>query len=153
MRSRGAAHRAGTGVESSQVGVDHLLVAADAEQQRHVDVDAEAGELLDRAQSGLVLDLDHHVRLIEAPPELERLGDGRLGVVGEIRRAFERHETVAPVARVVGRAQLPRRSANVIECELEEQLLQIALASGGELRQLGVVAVGASNRGREDRRV
>jgi hypothetical protein len=80
----------GTSVKSAQVCVDHLLVAADSEQQRHVDVDAAAGELLDGGQSGLgSWELDHHVRFIEAPPVLKRVGNGRPSVIGEIRRAFE----------------------------------------------------------------
>ena len=38
-------------LEAAQVGLDHLLVALDGEQQRHVDVDAASGQLLDRADA------------------------------------------------------------------------------------------------------
>jgi hypothetical protein len=34
-------------------------------------------------------------RLVQPPPEIERLSDSRLGVVGEVGRAFERHEAGA----------------------------------------------------------
>jgi hypothetical protein len=40
--------------ESAEVGVDHLLVALDREEQRDVDVDAAAGELLDRGSPAAV---------------------------------------------------------------------------------------------------
>ena len=40
--------RGDAALEPAQVGLDHLVVALDGEQQRHVDVDAAGGQLLDR---------------------------------------------------------------------------------------------------------
>jgi hypothetical protein len=101
-----------------------LLVAADREQERDVDVHAAAGQLLDRQQpSRGARDLDHHVQPGKALPQLGRLSDRRIGVVGEVRRALERDEPVAATALIKGRAQYPSRLAHVVEREREEQLL------------------------------
>ena len=141
-------------LEAGEVGVDHLLVARDGEQQRDVDVDAAGGELLDRGDPGLGGGhLDHHVGPGEPAPQLERLLDRGLGVVGEVGRALERDEPVASVALVVGGAQQVGGPADVVERELEEQLLRVAHPGGDGGAQLVVVAVGAGDRLGEDRRV
>ena len=128
-------------LEAGEVGVDDLLVARDGEQQRDVDVDAAGGELLDRGDAGLGGgDLDHHVGPREAAPELERLLDRRRGVVGEVGRALERDEAVAPAAGVVGRAQQVGGAADVVEREREEELLRVAHAGGDGRAELVVVA-------------
>ena len=98
-------------------------------------------------------DLDHHVGPREPVPQLDRLLDRRRGVVGEVGRALERDEAVAPVARVVGGAQQVGGAADVVERELEEELLRVANAGGDGGAQLVVVAVGAGDRLGEDRRV
>ena len=54
-----------------------------------------------------------------------------VGVVGEVGRALEGDEPVAPGARVVGRAEQVGGSADVLERELEEQLLRVADTGGG----------------------
>ena len=141
-------------LEAGEVGVDDLLVALDGEQQRDVDVDAAGGELLDRGDPGLGGgNLDHHVGPREALPQLERLLDGRRGVVGEVGRALERDEPVAPVAGVVGRAQQVGGTADVVEREREEELLRVAHARGDRRADLVVVGVRARDRLGEDRGV
>jgi hypothetical protein len=113
-------------LESSQVGLHDLLVALDREQQRHVDVDAVGGEFLDRGDAGLGgRDLDHHVRKIQPPPELARLGDCPLRVVGQVWRALEGDEAVVTAGRVGGRAQHSGRAADVFQRDLEEELLGV----------------------------
>lgn len=85
----------GTAREPAQIRRDHPVVALEREQQRDVHVDAAAGQLLDgRDPGGRRGHLDHHVVAVEPPPELERLIDRRIGVVGEVRRALERDEPV-----------------------------------------------------------
>ena len=140
--------------QAREVGVDDLLVARDREQQRDVDVDAARGQLLDRRHAGLGGgDLDHHVRPCEPVPQLDGLLDGGRGVVGEVGRALEGDEPVAPGARVVGGAQQVGGAADVLERELEEQLLRVTDTGGDRGAKLVVVAVGARDRLGEDRRV
>ena len=64
----------------------------------------------------------------------------RRGVVGEVGRAFEGDEAVAPVAGVVGRAQQVGGAADVVEREREEELLRVAHAGGDGGAELVVVA-------------
>ena len=143
--------RIGPRRQATQVGVDHLLVALDREQQGDVDVHAAARQLLDRGQPrGRAGNLDHHVRLAEPLPQVGGLGDGRLGVVGQVGCAFERDEPVAALALLVGRAQQPGGRADVVEREREEQLPQIVFPARGQLAQLAVVAVGVGDRLGED---
>ena len=49
--------------------------------------------------------LDHQVFAIDGFPETLRLGDRRLGVVGEIRRDLEADETVRAMEPIVDRTQ------------------------------------------------
>ena len=86
----------------------------------------------------------------EPLPQVGGLGDGRLGVVGQVRRAFERDEPVAALAVLVGRAQQPGGRADVVEREREEQLPRVAFPARGQLPQLAVVAVGVGDRLGED---
>ena len=97
--------------------------------------------------------LDHHVRLVQSLPELARLGDRRLSVVGEIGCALERDESVAAAAGIEDGAQLVCGLADVVKRDREEQLLRVAFASVGETAQLRVVAIRAGDRLGEDRRV
>jgi hypothetical protein len=78
----------------------------------------------------------------ESLPQVERLRDRGLGVIGEIRGALERDEPVAAVALVECGAQLAGRPAHLVEREREKQLLQIALPGVGHLAELTVVQVG-----------
>ena len=74
-------------------------------------------------------------------PELERLLDGCLGVIGHIGRAFERDEAVASVAAVVGRSQERRGLRDVVKRQREEQRLRVIDSGRAQLAQLAVVAI------------
>ena len=62
-----------------------------------------------------------------ASPELERLLDRRLRVVGEVGRALEGDEAVAAVARLVGGAKQVGGAPDVVERELEEDFLRVVV--------------------------
>ena len=87
------------------------------------------------------------------PQSSTRLLDRGRGVVGEVGRAFEGDEAVAPAARLVDRTQQVGGAADVVEREREEELLRVAHAGGDGGAELVVVAVGAGDRLGEDRRV
>ena len=73
-------------LEPAGVGLGHLGVGLDGEQQRHVDVDALVDRLLDRGDARLRPgDLDHQVGPVDAVVERPGGGDGADGVVGERR--------------------------------------------------------------------
>ena len=59
---------------------------------------------------------------------------------GEVGRALEGDEPVAPGARVVGGAQQVGGSADVLERELEEQLLRVTDTGGDRFAKLVVIA-------------
>jgi hypothetical protein len=67
--------------------------------------------------------LDHHVGPVEPLPQLDRLRDRAGGVVGEVGRALEGDEAVAPIRGVVRRPQEVGGASHVFERQLEEQLL------------------------------
>ena len=103
-RSVGA--RGGQGLEARQVGLDDLVVAVEAEDQRDVDAAALADHLADgRDALGGGRDLDEQVGPVDPRVEVAGRGDGALGVVGQGRGDLERDEAVAAVGRVVDRAQ------------------------------------------------
>jgi hypothetical protein len=139
-------------LEAAHVGVDHLVVAGHREQQRHVDVDASRGELLNRGNALLGRgDLDHDVRPLQPTPQVERLLDRRVTVAGEVGGALERDEPVASIGLLVGGAKQVGGAAYVVECELEEELPWMADPRGDSSAQLVVVAVRAGDGLGEDR--
>ena len=75
-------------------------------------------------------------------PEVERLGDRRLGVVGDVGRALERDEAVVAAAAFVGRPQDRGGTADVVERDREEQLPPVvppAETSGAAARRSGPI--------------
>ena len=78
-------------------------------------------------------DLDHHVGPRETTPKIESLLDGGLRVVGEVGRALERHEPVAPTAGLVDGTQQVGGAAHVLERDHEEPLLRGPAPCGAKL--------------------
>ena len=89
-------------LEPFEIGLDHLLVPLQREDQRDVDVEAGGGGVGDRREAFAGRrDLDHHVGPAEPGEQLLRLGEGALGVVREIGVHLDRDEAVAAVPLVV----------------------------------------------------
>jgi hypothetical protein len=83
-------------LEPGQVRVDHLLVHLHAEDQRDVDADARRGGLADGGNALWIRgDLDEDVGPIDRLPEALRLRHRRSGVARDVRRDFQRDESVA----------------------------------------------------------
>ena len=145
------------GGQAAQVGVDHLLVALDAKNSRVTltltpwDVSCSiAGSPAKRAW-----DLDHHVRLVETPPE--PLWLGRLWRRCRRRgwRAFEGDEAVAAIAVVVGRAQAvgTHRGRRRGRVKKKSSLWLALLPAAASLWKSVVVEGRGGDRVGEDRRV
>jgi hypothetical protein len=140
-------------LEAADVGLGHLRVLLDAEEQRDVDVAPLVDHLLDRGGAlGRARDLDHEVGAIDALPVLARLLHRAIGVEGEVRVDLEGDEAVGAVARVVDHAQ---HVAGVLDVADRELLVDPAVveALARRLGELLVVVVGAEDGGVEDRRV
>ena len=140
-------------LEAADVGLRHLRVLLDAEEQRHVDVAPLVDHLLDRRRALLgARDLDHQVGAVDARPVLARLLHRAVGVEGEIGVDLEGDEAVDAAALVVDDAQ---HVAGVLDVADRELLVDLAvvLAGARELGELVVVVVGAEDRRVEDRRV
>ena len=133
-------------LEAADVGLGHLRVLLDAEEQRDVDVAPLVDHLLDRRRAlGGARDLDHQVGAVDAVPVLARLLDRALGVEGEIGIDLEGHEAVLAAALVVDDAQ---HVAGVLDVADRELLVDpaVVLARARELGELLVVVVGAEDR-------
>ena len=137
----------------SDVGLHHLLVGGDAEEQRDVDVQAVEQGLLDRRHA-LVggRDLDHQVRAIDKVPVHAALFKRARGVVGEPRRDLPGHVAVDAGGRVVDRAQDVAGRLHVVQ---RHRAIDLAggLALVGEGLELRVIVGGAEDRLLEDRGV
>ena len=82
-------------LEAAQVGLDHLLVAGEREDQGHVDRAAAGGHLFDRPDAGVRgRDLDQQVRPRDRRVEHRGLVDRGLGVVGEVGVDLDRDVAV-----------------------------------------------------------
>ena len=132
-------------------GLHHLLVGADREQQRHVDVHALVQRLLDRGDAGLGgRDLDHQVRAVDQAPVLARLLERALGVVREAGRDLERDVAVLAAGLLVHARERVRGQLDVPDGEAAVDLAGAqALARGGG--EVLVVVGGAEDRLLEDR--
>ena len=85
-RDRRGLRRIGTHerFDSSNMGLDHLAVAGQAEDQCHVDADAIADHRRNRVESGIRCgNLDHHVRTGNATGEFTSRGNRSLRIVAQ----------------------------------------------------------------------
>src|SRR6185503_10270681 len=142
-------------LDAAQVGLRHLAVALEGEDQRDVARDAGGDRLLDRGQPlGRGGDLDEEVGPVDHRVEALGLLDRALRVVREPRVDLERHPPVTGVvARLVPlRAEDVARAADVLDGEREEDLLRVALLLQ-DLAELVVVGVALGDRRLEDRRI
>jgi hypothetical protein len=139
--------------QAGQVGVDHLLVPVEGEDQGDVDADAFGQDLSDRGNAGLGRwDLDEEIRPVRVPVELGGRVERARGVVGEPRRNLERDPAVDTVRPLPDREELVGRATQVVDRELEERLLAGGAAAGAAEDAL-VVGAAARERVGEDRRV
>ena len=90
----------GGSLQPSQVGVDHLAVALESEDQRHVHADTFTGDRGNRWQASLGGgNLDQHVRSVNDLPQVGGLRCGGVGFVGQIRIDLDGHSAVDAVGR------------------------------------------------------
>ena len=145
----------GEPLDAADVGLGHLAVALEREDERDVDRDAGGDRLLDRGQAlQRRRDLDEQVRAVDERVQPLGLGDRRVGVVGEVGVDLERDPAVARVlAHIVpARAQDVAGRPDVVDGDGEEDLLRVALRLE-HLAQLLVVGVALGDRALEDGRV
>ncbi len=140
-------------LQSLQIRVGDLFVAAHAEEQRDVDVDPLVERLLDRGQADLGRrDLDHHVRTVDRSVQMARVSQRRLGVVRQVGRDLEAHEAVSALGPVVDPPQDVARGLHVLDGDRLVDLTG-AQPARGELLDPLVVAVLAGEGLVEDGRV
>jgi hypothetical protein len=134
-------------------GVRDLLVALDAEQQRHVDRDAGRRQLAEGLDALRRRGhLDEHVRAIDLGEEALGLADRVGRVARELRWQLEGDLTVLAAGLLVGRAQQVGAVPDVGEGEAEEDPAGVeAVPSRGD--QLAVVQLRVADGLLEDRGV
>ena len=137
-----AGHRGQVAVvrlEAGQVGLHHVVVAVEPEDQRHVDAAALADERADRLHAlGRRRHLHEQVRLGDAVVQLAGRGDGAVAVVRQIGRHLQRHEPVDAVALVVHRPQHGQRALDVGHRQRPVEVVDRG-AAGRQVRELLVV--------------
>ena len=96
-----------------------LLIHVLREEQRHVDIDAFADELLDRGnpfrRAG---HFDHQVFAAHRFPQAARFVDGLLSLVREVGRNLQAYVAVARLRPIVNRAQEVGGVLNVLDRQL-----------------------------------
>ena len=102
-------------LEAGDVGLHDVVVLVEPEDQGHVDADAGGQGLGDRRAALLGAgDLDEQVGLADGLPEVGRLGDRAVGVVGETGGDLDRDPAVDLVGRVEDRPQHLAALADVV---------------------------------------
>jgi len=138
---------------SSQIGLDHLPVALQREDQGDVDRLTPRDRVLDRAETRLrCRDLHEQVRPVDPLVQAHRLVEGCLTLVRERRVDLHRDVAVLALAVVPDPAEQIAGVLNIGHCELEEDLFGVrrSFEAGA---QLVVVGIALGDRLLEDRRV
>ena len=140
-------------LEPGDVRLGDLLVALDREQQRHVDRDADRGELAERLDArSRARHLDQQVRAIDLGHEVLGGRHRALDLVGELGRQLERDVPVAAAGAIPRVAQQVCAVADVLDREAEEDTARVEPLGGRRAKRL-VVEVGVADRLLEDRGV
>ena len=93
-------------LQAGDIGLGHLPVAGQAEEQGDVDVDALADELPDGRQALLGgRHLDEDIGAVQGLPQVAGLGDGAVGVVGQVGVDLQADEAVLAVQPVIERPE------------------------------------------------
>ena len=141
-------------LQAGEIGLRDLAIDLLREQQRDVDADAFADQMLDRGQAlrrGRYL--DHQVLALDVLPEPFGLGDGALGVHRQIGRDLEADETVIAVQGVVNRTQNVCGVLDVLDRERLEKVGDRPVALLQRLADRAVIFVRAADRLLENRGV
>ncbi len=140
-------------LQSAQVRLRHLLVGSDREQQCDIDVDPLVQRLLDGGHAlRRPRDLDHHIRPVDPAPERAHLLERALGVVRELRRDLERHESVASARVPVYTGEHVGGELHVADRDVLVDRHRIQVLPG-KLPQIVVVVIRPEDRLLEDRGV
>ena len=143
----------GVRLETVEVGVDHLPIAIEAEDQRHVRVATLGDHRADRSDAlGGRRDLDHHVAPGNAFVQLASGCFGARFVVGETRVDLHADEAVGAAGLVVHGLQHLGSTGDVLEHH-RPVVGRRRMVVEGQLTELLVVVLGALDRLLEDRRV
>jgi hypothetical protein len=141
-------------LQALQIGLHHLLVGVDGEQERDVDVHPFADQALDGGDAGRRRgDLHHQVWPVDGFPQVQRLLHRRFGVVGEIGRAFQAHIAVAALGLGVDGLQDVGRRLDVGDGQMLIDLRQTAVAFCQEGPDRVRIVAAVANRLLEDRGV
>ena len=140
--------------QSGQIGLGDLHIDLPREQQRDIDADPLANQLLDRRQAfRRRRHLDHQILAVDVLPKPLGLGNRALGIHGEIGRHLQADEPVGSFEAVIDRAQHIRRKLDVLDGEKLEQLGDRAIAALECVPDGAIIFVGTADRLLEDRRI
>ena len=140
-------------LQAGQVGVDHLPISLQREDQRDVDADPLGQGGGDRGQPGQRgRDLDKQVRPVHQPPQRPGLGDGLGGVIGDPRIDLEGDPPVQPAAGVVSLAQDVTGPADVVAGDRPGRFPEVD-AAHRQVGHLAVVGLAVRQGVREDGRI
>jgi hypothetical protein len=129
-----------------QIGLGHLAVVLDGEDERDVDVDT-LGERLpnggDACRCGG--NLHHQVRAINRVPEAPHLRERPFGILCQIGRDFDADEAILPLRALIGGAQQVSDRLHVGHRQCLINLLG-TLSSSDQLLHLLIVGAAMCNR-------
>ena len=140
-------------LQTLDVGAHDQLIAFDREDQRHVHADALGDDLGDGRDARFgCRDLDQQVGTIDDLPQLHRLCDRLVGIVGEPGIDLDRHPAIDALGRLVLRGEHVTGVAHVVRGDRADGGIHIG-AAGGQLVDLIVVGVALGQCRLENRRV
>ena len=141
-------------LQPREIGLGYLAIDGLREQQRDVDADAFADQMLDRGQAfRRRRHLHHQIPALDVLPEPLGLGDGAFGVHRQIGRDFEADETVGAFQSIVNRAQHVGGVLDVFDREVLKEIGDRAVAFLQRLADRAVIFVRTADRFFEDRGV
>lgn len=130
------------GLESSEIGLDHLGIALHGKQQGHIDTVALADHGGDGGQAGGGTgDFYVQVGRIDGGGQPAAGSDGAVGVMGQAGGHLHRHEPVDPATGIVDRTQDGQGAADVGGDQLPVGVLDAGTAPN-QLTELVVIVGG-----------
>ena len=135
---------------SRKIGVNHLAVALNAEDERDINADAfgkDPGDGWQTLTGGR--NLNHEVLTVNRRPQLQRLSNSSFGIAGEKRRNLERNAAIDTAGGIVKRTKQVACALHITDHDAKDRCFGSDTLALHRLN-IGSIGIASCNRAGED---